>query len=725
MKHKLFAKISLAVSAAATAASADNTFYINQAGYDWDKPITIVVKSDQDLEGAEWTLWYAPREDMTGASVATGKVSKGENPDNWTSNGKFYVIDISGKIPATPSGENGENRPMSGNYHVEITKGSPSASDVFYVGQNTLAEKTLGMVMNYFYNDRASADAIQQEDQKLPVYGSSGVTHDARGGWYDASGDASKYFSHLSYANYLNPQQIPLTVWSLAFAAEHIPNLLKSTSTKATASEEAAYGADFLVRMLDDQGFFYMTVFDNWGTKSRKLCAFSGPNGDLSANYQTAFREGGGMAIAALARISKLGAKGDYTSEQYLAAAQKAYTHLKSKQSIGGDCAYCDDGKENIIDDYTALLAATELFFATNGKSEYMNDMEKRAANLAERISKDGYFWSDNAKTRPFWHASDAGLPLIALIRFLEAEMRIEREPCPANADCALDQAEIAISNAYEAVTKHLDWLISITNKVENPFGYARQTYKTGGSIKDGFFIPHDNESNYWWQGEDARIASLAAAATYAIRALNYSNSNAADKYATDQLDWILGKNPYSTCMMYGIGKKNPAKYSGQSNYATTLQGGIANGITGKNNDGSGIAWDDDGVSAVGFDPLKEAWNNWRWIEQWIPHSTWYLNALVARYNENPQKITNGANGIHDKKIVPINGISVQQNGHVLSITVSGKHQGQVHLFTLNGAKIASGNLTAGRASLELKNVQSGIYMVKVEGLGAKRISVK
>ncbi|MBR4398825.1 MAG: glycoside hydrolase family 9 protein, partial [Fibrobacter sp.] len=515
MNFKNIAKISLAISAVATAVSADNTFYINQAGYDWDKPITIVVKSDQDLEGAEWTLWYAPREDMTAASVATGKVSKGENPDNWTSNGKFYVIDISGKIPATPSGENGENRPMSGNYHVEIATGSPSASDIFYVGQNTLAEKTLGLVMDYFYNDRADKDPVIGWDKKVSVYGSTDVTRDVHGGWYDASGDVSKYLSHLSYANYLNPQQIPLTVWSLAFAAERIPTLLASTSTKATAAAEAAYGADFLVRMLDEQGFFYMTVFDNWGMGSRYLCAFSGEDGKKSANYQTAFREGGGMAIAGLARVAKLGVKGDYTSEQYLEAAQKAYAHLSEKQGIGKSCAYCDDGKENIIDDYTALLAATELFLAT-GKGVYMNDMEERAGHLADRISEDGYFWSDDAKTRPFWHASDAGLPLIALVRFLEAEMQIEREPCPATADCSLELYNIAINAAHKAISKHIGWLISVTNKVDNPFGYARQTYKTGGNIKDGFFIPHDNESKYWWQGEDARIASLSAATALA-----------------------------------------------------------------------------------------------------------------------------------------------------------------------------------------------------------------
>ena len=693
--------------AIAASAFADNTFFFNEAGYDQGQPISIVVQSTDELEGTEWTLFYAPDGGTTGATIASGKFSKGENPDNWAKSGKYYTINLGSKLP------------HSGKFYVSLTAGSPSTSGEFTVADNALATNTLGMVLDYFYNDRAAAEAIQKQDQALPVYG-SGATRDVRGGWYDASGDASKYLSHLSYANYLNPQQIPLTVWSLAFTAERIPSLLKKTSTKATILEETAYGADFLVRMLDEQGFFYMTVFDNWGSPlgKRELCAFSGSEGDKSANYQTAFREGGGMAIAALARAAKLGAKGDFTSEQYLEAAQKAYAHLSEKQGIGKACAYCDDGKENIIDDYTALLAATELFLAT-GKGAYMNDMEERAGHLADRLSNDGYFWSDDAKTRPFWHASDAGLPLIALVRFLEAEMQIEREPCPADMDCSISGAEIAIHAAYSAINKHLNWLTSITNKVENPFGYARQTYKTGGNIKDGFFIPHDNESNYWWQGEDARIASLSAAAALAMNELSLKDSSI-NKYATDQLDWILGKNPYSTCMMYGIGKKNPERYTGQSPYPSTLKGGIANGITGKNTDGSGIAWDDDGVAYVGFDP-EEPWNNWRWIEQWIPHSTWYLNALVARYDENPIKIFN-PDGIKSKAIASAK-FSVQTQGRTL--TVNARGSAKVHVLGINGAEIATAKLNAGHATLNLNNAQSGIYMVKVDGLGVKKIAIK
>lgn len=718
---KRFTKTLPLIASLSAISFADNTFFINEAGYDNDKPVSIVVQSTEELEGTEWTLWHDPEDGSTGNSVATGKFGKGVNPDNWAKSGKYYFLDLTKELPSpTTALPTSYSVIESGHYHLEVATGSPSSSNKFYVGQNTLAEKTLGMVMDYFYDDRADKDPIIGWDKKVSIYGSNDATRDVHGGWYDASGDVSKYLSHLSYANYLNPQQIPLTVWSLAFAAERIPTLLASTSTKATAAAEAAYGADFLVRMLDEQGFFYMTVFDNWGMGSRYLCAFSGEDGKKSSSYQTAFREGGGMAIAGLARVSKLGAKGDYTSEQYLEAAQKAYAHLSEKQSIGGNCAYCDDGKENIIDDYTALLAATELFLAT-GKGVYMNDMEERAGHLADRISEDGYFWSDDAKTRPFWHASDAGLPLIALVRFLEAEMQIEREPCPPEFDCSVSKGEIVYKTALAAVRKHLSWLISITNKVENPFGYARQTYKTGGNIKDGFFIPHDNESKYWWQGEDARIASLSAAVAYAYKAKIVTDSaTAADKYATDQLDWILGKNPYGTCMMYGIGKKNPAKYDGTSDYDATLKGGIANGITGKSTDGSGIAWDDDGVAYVGFNP-EEPWNNWRWVEQWLPHTTWYLNALVARYDEKPITIFN-PDAIKSKAIASAK-FSVQTQGRTL--TVNARGTAKVRVLSLNGAEIATAKLTAGKATLNLENAQSGIYMIKVDGFGAKKIAIK
>ena len=291
--YKLSPIFSAAVLLSAGVASAETKFFYNQVGYDVGQPISVIVKSDNLSDGAEFSVMSG------GTAVKTGKLSAGSNPDNWLNNGKFYVADLTGLT--------------AGKYMLQVSEnGQPQNSGEFTVGENALAANTLASVLNYFYDDRADDPTVEGWDKSMGIY-NSGKKVDVHGGWYDASGDVSKYLSHLSYANYLNPQQIPLTVWSLAFASERIPKLLGSTATKAKTADEAAYGADFLVRMLSEEGFFYMTVFDNWGSPlgKREICAFSGSDGIKSADYQTAFREGGGMAIAALASAARLNLKGD------------------------------------------------------------------------------------------------------------------------------------------------------------------------------------------------------------------------------------------------------------------------------------------------------------------------------------------------------------------------------------------------------------------------------
>lgn len=687
MKRRIFTSFSLASFGLVTAANAAATFYYNQVGYDVGKPVTVIVKNTTDLSGTAFSLL------KDGIAVSSGTLSVGANPDSWLSSGSFYTIDLGPSLEA-------------GTYTIQLADGSVSGA--FTVSEYALATNTLSTVLDYFYEDRADTPYIFNLDASIGIYGSS-EKRNVQGGWYDASGDVSKYLSHLSYANYLNPQQIPLSVWALAFTAKHIPTFLSAVSSVAKTDPvtEAVYGADFLLRMLSAEGYFYMTVFDGWGSPSatREICAFSGSNGIKSADYQTAFREGGGMAIAALAKASTLAKDGDSTRAQYLAGAVRAFEHLQSKQTMDGSCAYCDDGAENIIDDYTALLAATELFTATNEDS-YLTAARARAKHLMDRLSENGYFWSDDAKTRPFWHASDAGLPLIALIRYAEVEASSEKN--------------LNLKTALDAIKKHYDWLLKVTNQVDNPFGYARQTYKTGGTIQDGFFIPHDNESGYWWQGEDARIASLSAAVAYAAKVLNDVNFES-DKYATDQLDWILGKNPYAVCMMEGKGLKNPSVYNGQSSYDATLDGGIANGITGKNTDGSGIAWDSDGVGSVGFD-LSESWQNWRWIEQWLPHTTWYLMALATRYDEVSSDLIHTA--LPKTKSAPT--FNIQQQGRLLTVNLKSNPTGKVlTVANLNGQNLYRETLRSTQTTVNLDNLQDGVYFVQVNGLGSHKILVK
>src|SRR5687767_13741065 len=105
--------------------------------------------------------------------------------------------------------------------------------------------------------------------------------------------------------------------------------------------------------MQDPAGYFYITVFDKWtkDLKQREISAYSTQQGIKSSDYQAGFREGGGMAIAALSRASTLSSSGEFASDRYLAAATKGFAHLQQH-----NLQYLDDKQENFIDDYFALL---------------------------------------------------------------------------------------------------------------------------------------------------------------------------------------------------------------------------------------------------------------------------------------------------------------------------------------------------------------------------------
>ena len=549
--------------------------HINQVGFDTQGAKHAVVEGPADLSrflvvGDDGTAAWCG--DLTGQAFSA-----------WGSNNTFYSVDFT-------------ELTKTGTYRLQV---GSATSAKFAIADNALFAKTFPSVLGYFKNSRADDSDVWAADANIPVCGGSTPVN-VQGGWYDASGDISKYLTHLSYANFMNPQQIPLVAWALAWVYDQGGSALATAGNASAVQAEALWGADYLLRTLDpSRHFFYTTVFDGWSGNlgQRQICAFSGSSGNVNCNYQSSLREGGGMAIAALARAAHLGENGSFTSAQYLSAAQDAFAYLNTN-----GVEFDDDGKENIIDDYAGLLAAVELY-ATSQTSTYLNAARTRATSLIGRLGSSGYFIADGA-TRPFWHGSDAGLPVVALVRYTQVETDVTRR-----------------SAALQAIQTHLNYLVTVTNAVTNPYGYARQPISASSA---GFFIPHDNESGYWWQGENARLGSLAAAALLGANALGSSGTKYADllRFAGAQLDWILGANPYDVCFLEGLGTQNPDPYCRPKPQAGTLVGGIANGITGSGNDGSGIAYAPADTNGC--------YDNWRWLEQWLPHSAWYMVAITA-----------------------------------------------------------------------------------------------
>ena len=70
------------------------------------------------------------------------------------------------------------------------------------------------------------------------------------------------------------------------------------------------------------------------------------------------------MSIAALALASTMPQDGDFTRAQYLQTAEEAFAFLEAHNP-----ELLNDHMENILDDYCALMAATELYRASHKES--------------------------------------------------------------------------------------------------------------------------------------------------------------------------------------------------------------------------------------------------------------------------------------------------------------------------------------------------------------------
>jgi hypothetical protein len=92
--------------------------------------------------------------------------------------------------------------------------------------------------------------------------------------------------------------------------------------------------------------------------------------------------------------------------------------------------------------------------------------------------------------------------------------------------------------------------------------------------------------------------------------------------FAQSQMNWILGLNPFDSCMLYGRGRNNPEYMFFNSYEYMNAPGGISNGITAGYTDEEDIDYNLH-FAVTGKD------DDWRWTEQWLPHASWFLYAVA------------------------------------------------------------------------------------------------
>jgi Glycosyl hydrolase family 9/Cellulase N-terminal ig-like domain len=579
----------------------------NHIGYEWNAPKRAVIlgHANNVVTGFKVVNF------LTGEEVLSGRAVKAGPVDHWK-DWYFWTADFSALT-------------NEGTYLIECATSERAArSFPFQIEDSLLERNTLSSVIYYFKEERCSG-LLDKADRNLKFEDSMN-TADVHGGWYDATGDYGKHLGGLGFSTYFNMQPLPVAAWSLFASCAELerrgdPNFKQY---ERRLLDEAMYGADFLVRMHSPVESFYRTVDapgpgkrpedrrigkegagfaiktvktkDNFSIGSHKTIPGKYP-------YEVGFRSGAGVAIAALAMASTYPVCGDFSNAVYLATAEEAFAFLETN-----NLAFDPDGKENIVDDYCALLAATELFKATQ-KAEYKAAADERAQNLMDRLVTSGgqtNYWRADDGDRPYFHAGDAGMPIVSLLDYYGI------------ADDAMRPKVLA------TVRKSLEHELAVTRETANPFGYARQLVQsTNGWRRTAFFYPHDTETALWWQGENARLSSMASAARLATRYFADDPAFCAELrgYAWDQLNWILGLNPYDSCMMQGAGRNNIFYMYFTSYQYNNAPGGICNGITGGRTDPDDIDFN------VGFAVTGQD-EDWRWGEQWLPHAAWYLYAI-------------------------------------------------------------------------------------------------
>ncbi len=607
-KHRLSLVALFYLAGAASALAGTAKVLVNHIGYapDSAKRAVIEGRAGDAFDAFKVLEAESGKVVLTGAPVHVGPVQKWKGWDFWT-------IDFGGLA-------------REGTYIIEAS--SPKGvvrSCPFLIEKNVLERTALSDVVYYFKGQRSSG-LWDKADRKLKFDGKEGEI-DARGGWFDATGDYGKHMSHLSFSTYFNPQQVSQSAWSLFKAYQELEASGNPCfkQYKKRLLDEAMFGADYLTRFRNPNGSFYITVSGRGpekkpedrivSAKAERHIILTPETKDKVRDYgrekirgdaafEAGYREGAGVSIAALAMASTYPVSGDCTAADYLKAAEDTFAFLEKN-----NLAYANDGKENILDDYSALTAATELYKATK-KPVYKAAADKRAASLMARLMPDAMpadYWRADDKDRPFFHPADAGWPVVALADYCEIT----------------DAATKA--KVIDAVKRSMAFELAVTGEVANPFGYSRQYVQSkNGARRTSFFFPHDTETAPWWQGENARLGSMAAAGRRAAR-LVADDKALADKcraFGRDQLNWILGLNPFDACMVQGRGRNNPQYIFFESYEYQNAPGGIVNGITGGYGDESDIDLNLH-FSVTGKD------DDWRWAEQWLPHAAWFLYAVA------------------------------------------------------------------------------------------------
>ncbi len=238
----------------------------------------------------------------------------------------------------------------------------PVQSQPFEIADGLFGSQMLSDLVHYFKGQRCTG-LFDAADRRAPLLDTR-APRDVHGGWYDASGDCSKYLSHLSYANFMNPQQTPLVTWTLLAGIRPPPAAVevagRAHRRRGAARRRASWCACRRPR-----------------ASSTRPCSTSGAKGTNTSarSARTATQKGVKSADYQATGSARAAVWPSRPSRARHGRASRRRVHARAVPG-GGDprlraargpqlAEVLDDHAENLIDDYCALLAASELCAST------------------------------------------------------------------------------------------------------------------------------------------------------------------------------------------------------------------------------------------------------------------------------------------------------------------------------------------------------------------------
>ncbi|MGI9072297.1 MAG: glycoside hydrolase family 9 protein [Bryobacteraceae bacterium] len=547
--------------------SASPAIVLNHLGFRPEGKKVLIVRSERPIATARFVL----RE--VGSVLEPFSIDR---PLNWISSGdlRYHFADFSDVTRA-------------GMYQITVGE----ERSVPFLIRPDVWRRTLPKAVGYHKYQRCGVEVpnvhpiCHLDDARRR---DTGEHLDLSGGWHDA-GDLRKWMS----ATMLNAIGLLWLMRNLGSGWD------LAGSGLALLHEEVRWGNRYFLKMQDQDGLVFADVA-------------GGVDGDNSDNHWTDNRIG--TADDRYLNVSK---PDDVQAIFVVLEAMMAQAFLRVDPPYANTCLAAAARCWRTVKDRSAsalimawwVLASLELWAATRG-DEYraaathggsgLLDLQNTTVSGNQRQIR-GFWHASRTDRMPFCNALFSALPGIALAQL------VRQLPDSPHARRWRDALQMHLDEYVLALTKRSTYGIvpyGIFYKTPTP-----ETYRPlAGDLTYRYFMPTRKES--WWLGVNSHLecyAVLLASAAHIFGRRDYRD------LAYRQLEWVMGANPFSSCLMTGEGMRNPFPHS---RYVGLIPGGIMNGIAGNAND----------------EPILDLSNqmDWRTAEYWSPQNAYYEWAVSA-----------------------------------------------------------------------------------------------